>query len=132
MYDKLKIKRWETPISDSKWLGMLSFYDVAESNILEIRLNDGKQEISIKFENYPAYRNILEEYRTALWRHLDKTSQKCGWTFEVINSSWSEELNNEEPLLEIHNPGLRHFVISTNDDVIEVLSNLEPKIKIMV
>jgi hypothetical protein len=132
MYDKLKIKRWETPISDSKWLGMISFYDVAESNILEIRLNDGKQEISIKFENYPAYRNILEEYRTALWRHLDKTSQKCGWTFEVINSSWSEELNNEEPLLEFHNPGLRHFVISTNDDVIEVLSNLEPKIKIMV
>ena len=111
---------------------MVSIHDVAETNILDIRLNDGKQEISIKFENYPAYRNILEEYRTALWRHLDKTSQRCGWTFEVLESLWSAELNNNEPLLEFHNPGLRHFVISTDDDVIEVLSNLEPKIEIIL
>jgi hypothetical protein len=132
MYYKWKIKRWETPISDSKWLGMVSLHDVTEMNILDIRLNDGKQEISIKFENYPAYRNILEEYRTALWRHLDETSQRCGWTFEVVDSSWSEELNKREPLLEFKNPGLRHFVLSTDDDVIEVLSNLEPRIDIIV
>jgi len=132
MYDNWKIKKWETPVSDSKWLSMVSLYDVAETQTLEIRLNDGKQEISINFENYPAYRNIHEEYRTNLWRHLDETSQRCGWTFEVVNSSWSEKLYKDEPLLKFNDPNLRHFVISTGDDVVEILSNLEPEIKKIV
>ena len=132
MYDKWKIKKWETPISDSKQLGMLSLHDIAASNTLEVLLNDGTQEISITFKSYPAYRNILEEYRTKLWKHLDETSQRCGWTFEVIESTWIDELEQNESLIEVHNPGLRHFVICSNDDVVEVLSNEEPKVEIKV
>jgi hypothetical protein len=132
MYDNLKIKRWETPISDSKELGMVSLHDNASTNTLEVLLNDGKKEIRVTFNNYPAYRNILEEFRTKLWNHLTETSQRCGWTFEVVESTWVEELQKDESMLEFHFPGLRHFVISTGDDVIEILSDLEPQIEILV
>jgi len=132
MYVNWKIKRWETPISDAKNLGMVSLKDSASPNTLEILLNDGTKEIIIIFNNYPAYRNILEEYRLKLWHHLDKTSQRCGSTFEVTESSWAEELSRDESLLEVQNPGLKHFVICTNDDVFEILSNEEPKIEIRV
>jgi len=132
MYDKWKIKRWETPVSDTKNLGMVSLKDLASAITFEILLNDGKKEIVITFENYPAYRNILEEYRLRLWRYLDETSQMCGSTFEVIESSWAQELSKDESLLEFHNPGMRYFVICTNDDVIEILSNEEPKIEVKV
>lgn len=70
---------------------MVSLQDIAASNTLEVLLNDGNKEISITFNNYPAYRNILEEYRTKLWLHLTETSQRCGWTFEVIESTWVED-----------------------------------------
>ena len=134
MYDNWKIKKWETPVSDWKWLFMDSLTDSAKTHTLEILLSDKDDypQIAIQFKNYPIYRNIVEEYRTTLWNHLSKTSQWCGWTFEVVNSPWLEKLCKIEPLIEVHDSGLRHFVISTNDDVIEVLSNLEPNIEKVV
>jgi hypothetical protein len=78
----------------------------------------------VRFRRYPAYRNIDEKYRLDLWRWLDESDQRCGFTFTVVEtppfSSWATGY------VEAVEPTARHFVISTEDDVIEVLSADEP------
>ena len=61
-----------------------------------------------------------------LWNYLDASNQRCGNTFIVNDSPWSIELASGEPLLEFFNGELKHFVVVTGDDVIEVLSNETP------
>jgi len=124
-YQKWKIKRWETPISDDKNCIMTSLNDDSKSVLLSItveRMDNTKWQFI--FDSPPAYRNIMEEYRTKLWVVLDETKQRCGNTFIVENSEWL----NEEPFLEFMSEGAKHYVICTGDDVIEVISSKEPKI----
>jgi hypothetical protein len=84
----------------------------------------------ITFENYPAYRNILEEYRLNLWKRLADTinSDVKGWTLLVDDSPWIREFD-QEPLLAVLNAESRHYLICTENDVIEVLSNRPPTIE---
>lgn len=65
-----------------------------------------------------------QAYRLALWQHLDDTGQRCGHTFTVDETprfaSWATGY-----LYDVA-PSTRHFVITTMDDVVEVLSANEP------
>lgn len=70
----------------------------------------------------PAIATSWKAIRLKLWEHLDETQRRCGNTFTVPESPWLNLLNHEEPLLEVQYPGLQHFVITTEDDVVEVLS----------
>ncbi|HYE19344.1 MAG TPA: hypothetical protein VEA69_12920 [Tepidisphaeraceae bacterium] len=79
------------------------------------------------FRRCPAYRNIMEEFRLALWGHLDATGQRCGWTFTVVGSPWIASFRPAEPLLDLYFPGLAHYVITTEDDVVEVLADAPPR-----
>jgi hypothetical protein len=46
----------------------------------------------------------------------------------VPDSPWVQEFANE-PVLEFFNPGIVHYVIATENDVIEVLSDDAPTIE---
>lgn len=130
MYKNWKIKKWETPFSSVKSLTMVSLVDKGSLKILlEASREKGRPRWEVAFKRVPAYRNILEEYRLSLWEYLDKTSQRCGNTFEVVDSSWISELAKQEALLLFKNEKLHHYVIATEDDVLEVLSDEEPRVK---
>jgi hypothetical protein len=129
LYEQWIVQRWETPVSDFRELAMVSLVD--SDGLLKITLEAfrevGRPRWSFIFDQYPAYRNILEEYRYRLWNHLSTTSQRCGATFCVVNSPWIENLINEENL-DIYHSKARHFILITEDDVIEVLSSGEPEV----
>jgi len=127
MYKDWKIKKWDTPVSDVNGLALISLKDIARENKLSILFETNNKKLEATFDNYPAYRNILEEYRLELWKHLDETNQMCGDTFIVINSPWIKSLTEREQLINVHEKELKHYVITTTDDVIEVLSSKEPE-----
>lgn len=125
MYEGWRICRWETPVVDENRLLMLSLADVERELILLLESSRAdRQRWRVRFRRYPAYRNIDESYRTDLWRWLDDSGQRLGFTFTVEESpplaSWGTVY------LHVLSPGIRHFVIATADDVVEVLSTEEP------
>ncbi|GBE94249.1 hypothetical protein [Nostoc cycadae] len=123
MYKNWQVKRWVTPIADLSSLVMVSLIDDGMLNItIEAPLLSNRPRWRFTFDKYPAYRNILEEYRLGLWKHLDESHQRCGNTFIVKNSPWIASFQSQEPFLELYNPHLIHYVISTEDDVIEILA----------
>lgn len=72
----------------------------------------------------------MEEFRLALWQRLGRSRQRCGNTFFVKESDWIAGFRNTEPLLELKARGtLRHYVIATEDDVVEVISSQQPSIE---
>jgi len=130
MYEDWRIERWDTPVSGLRANVMVSLVDDGKLTLtLEDIHSPQRTRWRFIFNKYPAYRNILEEHRLELWEHLDKTNQRCGNTFTVLDSSWIASFRPGEPLLEIYFPTLIHYVIATEDDVIEVLSPEPPRIE---
>ncbi len=117
---------WKTPFLEEKGLVMTSLID--KGGKLTITLESNTKEYVVTFNNHPAYRNILEEYRLKLWNLLSKKKLK-GSSLILENSKWISELKDKEPLFEEFNKNARHYLISTGDDVIEILSDAEPIIK---
>ena len=80
------------------------------------------------FDRCFGYRNLLEEYQTREWAATDASAMKLGWTWIVRDSGWLAELQRE-PLFELHGgQSAVHYVIVTEDDVVEVLSKDVPRI----
>ena len=128
MYEGWQFEDWQTPVSKAKSLQMVSLVDDVKLSILLQDLQDSqRRRFRFTFENYPAYRNINESYRTELWRLLPGGKTKnLGWTFIVTDSPWIASFS-QETLLYVF-PTLVHYVISTEDDVIEILSPELPEI----
>lgn len=126
MYDGWRIARWETPVVDIDRLLLASLVDTGGelTLVFEDCGRPARPRWRVRFRDYPAYRNIDEAYRVALWSRLDASRQRCGWTFTVDepspHASWGSDY--------LHRvlPGLRHYVVATDDDVVEVLSRQEP------
>ena len=136
MYEEWHLRKRETPMSDAKHLFTDSLTD--KDGLLQIEVGDymNNKPISrykITFQNYPAYRNILEEYRLNLWkRRADAVNSDAkGWTLFVDDSPWIREFDHE-PLLAVLNAESQHYLISTENDVIEVLSNRPPTIETLL
>ncbi len=133
MYEDWLLKRWPTLMSDAQHLFMESLHD--HLGMLEIELadysnNTATARYKVTFRNYPAYRNIDESYRLGLWERRQQLNDPnaTGWTLIVPDSPWIKEFANE-PILEAFNPGIVHYVIATENDVIEVLANEEPTVE---
>jgi len=123
MYHDWQIERWETPVVDCNRLLLLSLVDAGRELVMIFVARNSKY--CVRFSNYQAYRNIDEAYRTDLWHWLDKSNQRCGFTFLVKENppfhSWGT--------VYLHTvlPDVRHYVIATDDDAVEVLSTCVPK-----
>lgn len=132
-YEAWKVRRWQTPFSDIRSITMATLTD--NNQVLEIVLEATREEArprwAVRFKIYPVYRNIMESYRLKLWKHLDETGQRCGHTFTVEDSPWLVHFHDEEPLLAVSFPALEHFVITTEDDVVEVLSPEAPEVEFL-
>jgi hypothetical protein len=115
--------RWETPVSDARSLTLVSLSDDGELQVT-VQGDSNRQRVRFSFFKVVAYRNILEEYRTSEHggdRHV-------GWTRIVLDSAWLAELRSREPLIDVHAPGCQHYVIATEDDVIDILTPKHPAI----
>ena len=119
--------RWDTPVSGARSLRLVSLVD---DGALRLTLEDAgdpdRRRWTFVFASAPAYRNVREELRLGLWAG---GAGRVGWTARVPASPWLARLREAEPLLDVHHPGLAHFRIATEDDVIDVLSALAPEIK---
>ena len=126
MVETFKQKRWETPVSDAQSLAMVSLVDHSGLHIVVEVLRDSKRRrYQFSFRRVPAYRNILEEYRTS----ERPAGGALGLTITIPDSPWLKSFLRHEPLLEVHMPGCEHYVIVTEDDVIDVLSPEPPEIR---
>lgn len=125
MYEGGNQERWETPFADVKSLVMVSLVDDGALTItLEDALDPKRNRYRVRFESAPLYRNILEEYRTS-----EPTASFLSWSRMIRDSGWLELMRATEPLLDVHSPGLQHYCIITEDDVLDILSNTPPAIE---
>ena len=126
MYSTWQISRWETPVVDMSRLLMVSLTDARQELIivLEDARSLARARWQVTFRGYPAYRNIDESYRLALWRWLDESGQRCGFTFTVEETPRLASWHTGH--LHVVSANIRHFVVATEDDVIEILSTEEP------
>jgi len=67
-----------------------------------------------------------EAYRCRLWEWLSRTRQRCGATFTVREAAPFTSWAADAYMSDIES-GLRHFVVATDDDVVEVLSRNQPE-----
>jgi len=101
--------------------------DGALSVTVEDVRGDTRARFAFVFGRCFGYRNVLEEYRTLDWPN-ETTTGGLGWTRVVQDSGWIAELQRE-PLFELHGGrSAVHYVILTEDDVIEVLSMDPPRV----
>jgi hypothetical protein len=127
-YDSWEVERWDTPVSDLAGLVLVGLVDHRGLHlILEEARSSARARWAMRFDHYPAYRNVPEEYRSALWDHLDQSKQRCGCTFVVTNSPWITSLRRSEGVFAASETSLQHFVVATEDDVVEILSDKEPQ-----
>lgn len=132
MYEGWQVERWDTPVSDTELLNMVSLThgDGPLKIVLEGLQDPERRRYCIEFEWTPAYRNIQEQYRLSFWDQLPKGEErrKLGNTYIIPNSKWIESFQGHEPIFELDVDKYRHYMICTVDDVIEVITQVQPEI----
>lgn len=125
MYEGGLQERWETPFSAAQSLVVVSIVDAGPLVItLEDARHPSRLRYRVTFEAAPLYRNIWEEYRTS-----EGASPIGSWSLLVRESGWLRLMRAREPLLDVHSPGLDHYQIITEDDVLDILSNTPPEVE---
>ncbi len=79
----------------------------------------------MKFSKVAAFRSVVEQYRSALWEQFSKSGHP-GRTFIIKNSPWISEISEVEPEFSMLEKHIKHYVISTDIEIVEVLSRYEP------
>lgn len=121
-----QIKKWETIVSTASrlWLKKL-VYDGELILHCGAFFDDVEKEIKVSFGERPIYRDIQEEYFVPLWKNIFSSPNRIGWTFVLEQSQWLEDLNKDEIFSETMKTS-KHYVISMEDDVVEVITKNEP------
>jgi hypothetical protein len=120
MKDKIQILRWQTILSDLEYTFCRK---VTYEDSLVITVSDmGNNLYEIIFNHPVIYQVIDETYLTHYWNIKEKG---IGNTFILENSNWSDKF----VLINEHFPDIKHYVIGTEDDCIEILSESEPVIR---
>jgi hypothetical protein len=125
------VDRWETPFSDLESLVMVSLLDDGQLTVtVEDARSKPRRRWRITFAHAPVYQNVLEEYRLELWARIAAEAPVGhGCTLRIPDSPWLRELREREPLIDVLDPGLLHWQIATEDDVIDVLSSESPLVE---
>ena len=127
MYQGWQIEKWKTPISETANPAFESLVQDKESLKIEIIGDDSQKWLFLFTSHCPAYRSIDETYKMELWSYLDKTNQRFGSTFIVENSSWVKQYQESKFSTEVATK-LKHYVLATNNNFIEILTDKNPQI----
>jgi hypothetical protein len=126
MFDHWHPIRWETPASERVQLLLVSLTD--QGGVLSIVVEDtrapGHRRLLFTFRGVEAYRNVLEQYLLDLWEKFACSPDGLGCTWIVPSSPWLASLSTTL----VHPEEITHYLIATQDDVIEVLSTKPPEI----
>jgi hypothetical protein len=128
---KTKIIKWNTAVSNASrlWMSKL-IYDGSLTIMCGAILSNEQKEIEVSFGERPIFRDIQEEFMSPLWQIIFSPQNKIGNTFILEQSRWLEDLNRDE-IFAGTMKDCRHYVLATEDDVIEVVTANEPTFKIL-
>lgn len=120
---------WPTPISNTKSLTIEAVcrYGGVKITTDSSNIQEAGERWSFTFRRAPAYRSIQETYRSDLWSKLDRVT--IGRTFIVVNSDFLGEVNRLDPLFGMLIKCPQHYVIPSDDEVFEILSEHPPEIE---
>ena len=121
-------EKWETPFEKCNRISMGLLKDDGD---LTIRLCDVSTEIDVIYEltfmDFVAYKSTNESFLNEFWKIREND---IGHTFTVVNSEWIEELLND-PIFQDHSKGVKHYVIVTLDECVEILAKSPPEIDVI-
>jgi hypothetical protein len=126
-YKSWKFRRWDTPLDDSRDVALKELRTCERD--VSLVLDAGGALFEFVFREVVAYRNIVERYRLELWEVLGAQLPERGWALEIEAPNWASELKESEPLVQPFHPALRHFMICTDEDVLEILTERTPEIR---
>lgn len=125
----MKIINWDTILSKASrvWLKKMTYDGILIVSLGSV-INDIECEIEFNFGERLIFRNIQEEFFTPLWNIIASSEGKVGATFILQDSRWLKELNKDE-IFAGTMKDCCHYVISTEDDIIEIITANEPIVK---
>jgi hypothetical protein len=122
-------KKWDTPVSHVKSLVMESLVDMRD---LEVTLIDARgaerKRYLFRFSRVPTYRSVLEQYSLNIDPGLSGRQKELGWTRIIDDSDWVNKMEQEEGLITVDFKKLIHYVIATEDGIVEILCENEVEI----
>lgn len=122
------LKRWDTPLSGYRSLVFITLADDTEQLQLTVEGEDGGH-YRVQAGVYPYVRSVPEAYRCKLWaRFSPEYLETLGPTRLVDPSPLLAQFRRDEPLAELHNGPLKHYMICTTEQVIDILSPEPPEI----
>ena len=127
MYQGWQIEKWGTPLSEVTNPVFESLVQDKEALKIEIIGNNSQRWLFLFNSHCPAYRSVDEIYKMELWSYLAQTNQRFGATFIVKNSSWVKHYQKSK-FLTNRIPDLEHYVITTDNNIIEILTDKKPQI----
>lgn len=124
-HESKSVEVWDTPVTGLSELNFGGLSDDGKKVAITVR----NSQVTVRFEwdDYCAYKVTLEEQHIP-FDPLDARADHSLNSATVTSSKWISELRNGNELLDILQPGLKHFVISTSEYWIEILSKKSPTI----
>ena len=121
--------KWHPLESISKNLYVKSLYDDSEGFRILLE-GDGNLKILLSFENYYGYRNFNESERLKTWNQY--SSLASNWSLYTAKNTAFTKWLSDESLGIVEENDITHYLITTEDDVIEILSSDPPTVKYSV
>lgn len=98
----------------------------AKEAILSIDIDVASRTVRLQVERTLAYRVHLEECVPDVWAKLYDASPARGTFWEILNSDWTRAREAKGGLALY--PKARHFAVVTEQNLIEVLTEVEPTV----
>ena len=117
---KYEIQRWETICSDTSDLYFHQLIDDGQQLIYSVK--DKNFIYDFVFEKFGPYQIADEALLTKYWNRKNKS---IGWTFYLKNSDWLDNYDAGNIDVMFRN-SLTHYVISTWDSCLEILTDNPP------
>lgn len=130
VYSKWKIMKWPTPMSAFVNPRLESLKDGIQLEIVIQNFTHGDQrpKVEFVFSGIYSYRNINKGFRTSLWEVVPLSN--LGATWMVQNSDFLDLLKADVQGAATFRDA-RHFVIATENDVIEIVACAPPRMRLL-